>query len=178
MLSVQHNGRRTEQQFTQEMLAEQSRTRNSSLSCSRSMEEIALDILRGKITQFYSLSTDSEFTNSFGYHNNETCFCKLLIYIQCSAPQYWLLKIKQPSVATSTKTHYLNCIESFTFYRSFDSLCFDEEPIASFTGKNWYLFETMLKIHMRQNREVLIEEFVDCKNCSGQNCVQKIKNIY
>ncbi len=161
------------------------------VSSDRSVGEIVLDLLRGKVAQ--CLEQMQKKTNShvsrddrqiFHLNNNkhnyssgtETfngssgCNCQFLIIIDvASAAQYWLVQMKHASSSSASmeesQKNYLNCIDSLELYSSLEDVCNGQNRVMTLSNKNWFFLEMLIRINVAAGVDVLLEDFTMCDRC-------------
>lgn len=136
-------------------------------SLSRSLEDVVLDLLRGKVTQCYEQLCNNQYDIT-GSH--VSCTCKFLVIVDCPvAPQYWVIQLKTDKMFKSankqSQKNYLNCIDSLELYYNLDDVCKGSNCVYKFSNKNWFFFENILKINVANDIDVLLEDFTHCQNC-------------
>lgn len=151
-------------------------------SCSRGVDEIVLDLLRGKVCSCHEAlqrRRNIALGCSFGAtteSNNATaslhtpCVCKFLLIVDCAgAPQYWLVQLKlfdPKNGKVSRDNNYLNCVDRLELYDSLDNVQRGQEYCNYlFTSKNWFFFESLLRLYVAQGVDVLLEDFTMCDDC-------------
>jgi hypothetical protein len=157
-------------------------------SSSRSIDEIVLDLLRGKVAQCCEALAENERSVSergismgSGHHmwgsqtrksrigSTRLCACKFLVIIDvANAPQYWLVNIKNKRQGTPSQStsNYLNCIDSIELYASLDDVCEGVNRLCQFSNKNWFLFEALIRFNVQCGVDVLLDDFMHCSDCA------------
>lgn len=130
----------------------------------RPLHDVGIDILRGKIAQCYHRMR----TVSAQQHTSlsAACHCKFLVLVDTRPqPQCWVVQLANRKTRASNRNHYLNCIHSIQLYNTVDAVCANKNAIETFDGTVWYLFEALIKQHIAENTDVLLEDFVECDEC-------------
>ena len=157
-------------------------SREASSSNTRSVGEIVLDLLRGKVAhcieqlqrkpqndkrQIFHVNNDSFNYNSSGTDGCTGCNCKFLIIIDAAnSPQYWLVQIKNQQVnLIESEKNYLNCIDSLELYSSLEDVCNGENRKLLLSNKNWFFLEILIRINVASGVDVLLEDFTMCNRC-------------
>lgn len=144
-----------------------------SQSSSRSVDEVVLDLLRGKVSQYYEkLNKATAISSSSATASNvmqSICVCKFLVIIDCpKTPQYWVVQLKKDKNQSCTKKsneNYLNCIDSLELYYSLEDVCYNSNCQYRFSNKNWFFFETIVRISVANGVDILLEDFTQCQHC-------------
>lgn len=139
-----------------------------SSNCTESVGEIVLDLLRGKVYQYFQQEISN--LQDSGFYS--ICKCKFLIIIDVArGPQYWVVQMKNlgqkfKSLIDSQK-NYLNCIESLQLYSSIEDVCCLKNRKMLLSNKNWFFFETLIRLYVAHGVDVLLEDFIDCNICNS-----------
>lgn len=164
-------------------------------SSSRSLDEVVLDLLRGKVAQCYEqlLQVPRSFhdyakpvahdwlsarprttTTTHSSHTERgTCACKFLVIVECAAAtQYWLVQLKRPREPENALTaesiqNYLNCVGSLELYSTLDDVCNGTNCQYRFSNKNWFFFEQLIRFNVLSGADVLLEDFTLCNTCNA-----------
>lgn len=157
---------------------------SSGTKSSRGIDEIVLDLLRGKVAQCFEQMQQSgkrqqrqvfhlnnnAFNHSSGTDGCAGCSCKFLIIIDApNDPSYWVVQMKQKSsqdtVLEESQKNYLNCIDSLELYTSLDDVCNGENRKTILSNKNWFFLEMLIRINVSNGVDVLLEDFTMCNLC-------------
>ena len=154
-----------------------------SSTSSRSIGEVVLDLLRGKVAQCLEQMqrkqrrerqifhiNNNPLNNSSGTEGCSECNCKFLIIIDsANAPQYWVVQIKEQSTNNAnlveSEKNYLNCIDSLELYSCLEDVCNGENRKMLLSNKNWFFLEMLIRINVAAGADILLEDFTMCNRC-------------
>jgi len=152
----------------------------STASLSRSIGEVVADLVRGKLYTLYcelarrrNVGVGISFgaTTTESLNQSATCCCKFLIVVESMASKqnYWLVHIRLPDhkqAQQQTKKKGLTSVDKIELYDDIDDvLCGSANSKLTLSGKNWFFFETLLKLYVEQGCDVLLEDFTECADC-------------